>query len=78
MLEEDSGWMPDMLTILCIFLFVFVILYALRQWIKGAQFTEKISARGRVAIITGFLFERFVINFVVNLRSKFWNWNAIG
>uniref|UniRef100_A0A915M467 Uncharacterized protein n=2 Tax=Meloidogyne incognita group TaxID=654580 RepID=A0A915M467_MELJA len=53
MLEEDSGWMPDMLTILCIFLFVFVILYALRQWIKGAQFTEKISARGRVAIITG-------------------------
>ncbi|KAF7636973.1 hypothetical protein Mgra_00003552 [Meloidogyne graminicola] len=53
MLEEDSGWMPDMLTIICVLLFIFVIFYALRQWIKGAQFTEKISARGRVAIVTG-------------------------
>lgn len=53
MLEEEAGWLPDMLTLTCIALFIFVVMYALRQWIKGAQFTEKVSARGKVAIVTG-------------------------
>lgn len=53
MLEEESGWLPDLLTLTCIALFAFIVMYALRQWIKGAQFTEKVSARGKVAIVTG-------------------------
>lgn len=53
MMEEDAGWQPDLLNLTCIGLFIFVVLYVFRQWIKGGQFTEKVSARGKVAIVTG-------------------------
>jgi hypothetical protein len=54
MLEEESSWMPDLLTWIPIAIFVFLVFYVLRQWIKGTQFTEKVSARGKVVIVTGF------------------------
>lgn len=48
MMEEDAGWLPDMLSLTCIALFIFIILYAIRQWIKGTQFREKVNGRGKV------------------------------
>ncbi|KAI3409833.1 hypothetical protein GPALN_006208 [Globodera pallida] len=53
LMEEEAGWHPDMLYLTCVGLVIFIVLYALRQWIKGAQFREKVSARGAVAIVTG-------------------------
>ena len=51
--EEGSNFNDAMLTITAVGIGLFLVLYILRQWIKGPQFTEKISARGKVAIITG-------------------------
>jgi len=48
---EEEG--PDVITYIGIGIIGFVLIYVLRQWIKGKQFTEKVSAKGKVAIVTG-------------------------
>lgn len=49
--ESEDG--IDVLTVFSVGLIGFVVLYVIRQFIKGGQFTEKVSARGTVAIVTG-------------------------
>lgn len=50
-MEEDHG--PDVLIWIGLLAFIAFLFYVLRQWIKGGQFTEKVSARGKVAVVTG-------------------------
>ena len=50
-MEEDGG--PDIWLFVGTATAVFVVLYLLRQWIKGTQFTEKVSAKGKIAAVTG-------------------------
>lgn len=51
-MEEDLGG-PDVLTWVSTSVVVFVGLYVVRQWLKGPQFTEKVKAKGKVAVVTG-------------------------
>lgn len=50
-MNEDNGW--DLLTITVGGIVTFVVLYVVRNYIKGTAFHEKISARNCVAIVTG-------------------------
>uniref|UniRef100_A0A915CNZ4 Uncharacterized protein n=1 Tax=Ditylenchus dipsaci TaxID=166011 RepID=A0A915CNZ4_9BILA len=50
-MEEDEGF--DLITYIGIGVVVFIVLYVIRQYVKGKQFTEKVSAKGKVAIVTG-------------------------
>ncbi|KAH7707229.1 oxidoreductase [Aphelenchoides avenae] len=50
-MEEDLG--PDLLTWVSTSVVVFIGLYVVRQWLKGPQFTEKVKAKGKIAVVTG-------------------------
>ncbi|KAH7702118.1 oxidoreductase [Aphelenchoides avenae] len=50
-MEEDGG--PDIWPFVGTAIAVFVVLYLVRQWIKGTQFTEKVKAKGKIAAVTG-------------------------
>lgn len=49
--SDDSGF--DILSTFSIGLIVFAVFYVFRQYIKGKKFTDKVSARGKIAIVTG-------------------------
>lgn len=49
--SDESGF--DVLGVFSISLILVTVLYFFRQYIKGGQFTEKVSARGKIAIVTG-------------------------
>ncbi|KAI1715795.1 short chain dehydrogenase domain-containing protein [Ditylenchus destructor] len=51
MTMEEEG--PDVVIYIGFGVAIFFLLYVLRQWIKGKQFTEKVNAKGKVAIVTG-------------------------
>lgn len=42
-----------MITYIGMGIIVFIVIYVVRQYIKGKQFTEKVSAKGKVALVTG-------------------------
>uniref|UniRef100_A0A914CW33 Uncharacterized protein n=1 Tax=Acrobeloides nanus TaxID=290746 RepID=A0A914CW33_9BILA len=50
-MEEDGD--SDLLSWTAFFMLLFFVLYVIRQWIKGARFTEKVKVNGKVAIVTG-------------------------
>lgn len=50
-MAENGG--PDIWLFVATATAVFVVLYLVRQWIKGTQFTEKVSTKGKIAAVTG-------------------------
>lgn len=48
---EEENW--DFITYFGILIVAFVVLAAIRLYIKGAQFREKVNAKGKIALITG-------------------------
>jgi hypothetical protein len=50
---SSANILVTFLTGTSIFVLLTVILYALRLWIKGTRFGEKVNGRGMVAIVTG-------------------------
>ncbi|CAD5235162.1 unnamed protein product [Bursaphelenchus xylophilus] len=49
--EVEEGW--DSLTIASGLVIIGFVLFMVRRFIKGAQFTEKVSVKGKVALVTG-------------------------
>lgn len=49
--QAEEGW--DSLPLGCGLVLAAAALFFLRQWIKGAQFREKCSAKGKVVLVTG-------------------------
>ncbi|CAI2353391.1 unnamed protein product [Caenorhabditis sp. 36 PRJEB53466] len=47
---EESGWFPSVMLYSAV---VFIVLFFVRRFIKGGQFTERVSAKGLVAVVTG-------------------------
>ncbi|CAD5228871.1 unnamed protein product [Bursaphelenchus okinawaensis] len=49
--EVEEGW--DSLAVASGVVAVAFVLFMVRRWIKGGQFTEKVNAKGKVALVTG-------------------------
>uniref|UniRef100_A0A8R1IPF2 Uncharacterized protein n=1 Tax=Caenorhabditis japonica TaxID=281687 RepID=A0A8R1IPF2_CAEJA len=47
---EESGWFASILLYSAI---AFIVLFFVRRFFKGGQFTERVSAKGLVAVVTG-------------------------